>query len=179
MASGFQHVKALHTRYVPFCPNGVPASVFLAALSCSYHRKIISQSDGHSVVNSKIKKPLHRHQKSAGALLSLQNDVLCNGFEIQNHTVFMSARRWQYKTAFDGGQRYFLLAYRKHWAACAAIPFQEHSVWAERKSQWNAGFLTTSLALRFDSWLYIALFDKAELSSYCNKVCPFIAIMTL
>ena len=31
----------------------------------------------------KTKKPLHRHQKSAGALLSLQNDVLCNGFEIQ------------------------------------------------------------------------------------------------
>lgn len=39
------------------------------------------------------KKPLHRHQKSAGALLSLQNDVLCNGFEIQNHTVFMPLRR--------------------------------------------------------------------------------------
>ena len=31
----------------------------------------------------KTKKPLHRHQESAGALLSLQNDVLCNGFEIQ------------------------------------------------------------------------------------------------
>lgn len=29
------------------------------------------------------KKPLHRHQESAGALLSLQNDVPCNGFEIQ------------------------------------------------------------------------------------------------
>ena len=34
------------------------------------------------------KKPLHRHQKSAGALLSLQNDVLCNGFEIQRRDCF-------------------------------------------------------------------------------------------
>ena len=31
----------------------------------------------------KTKKPLYRHQESAGDLLSLQNDVLCNGFEIQ------------------------------------------------------------------------------------------------
>lgn len=29
------------------------------------------------------KADTQRHQKSAGALLSLQNDVLCNGFEIQ------------------------------------------------------------------------------------------------
>lgn len=43
----------------------------------------VSHSDGHSVFNRKTKKPIHRHQKSAGALLSLQNDVLCIGFEIQ------------------------------------------------------------------------------------------------
>ena len=36
----------------------------------------------------KTKKPLHRHQESAGALLSLQNDVLCNGFEIQRRDCF-------------------------------------------------------------------------------------------
>ncbi len=76
----------------PFYPNVIPAPC-PAALPRSYHRKIISHSDGQSVVNGKTKKPLQRHQKSAGALLSLQNDVLCNGFEIQNHTVFMSLRR--------------------------------------------------------------------------------------
>ena len=36
----------------------------------------------------KTKKPLHRHQESAGALLSLQNDVLCNGFEIQRRDCY-------------------------------------------------------------------------------------------
>ena len=36
----------------------------------------------------KTKKPLHRHQELAGALLSLQNDVLCNGFEIQRRDCF-------------------------------------------------------------------------------------------
>lgn len=48
------------------------------------HRKIISHSDGHSIVNRQNKKAdTQRHQKLAGALLSLQNDVLCIGFEIQ------------------------------------------------------------------------------------------------
>ena len=39
------------------------------------HRKIISHSDGHSVVNRQNKKTdTQRYQKSAGTLLSLQND---------------------------------------------------------------------------------------------------------
>lgn len=46
--------------------------------------KIISHSDGHSVVESaKQKADTQRHQKSVRALLSLQNDVLCIGFEFQ------------------------------------------------------------------------------------------------
>ena len=68
----------------PFYLNVVPAPVFSAALFRSYHRKIISHSDGHSVVDRQNKKAdTQKHQKSAGALLTLQNDVLCNGFEIQ------------------------------------------------------------------------------------------------
>ena len=46
----------------------------------------VSRSDGHSIVkiqSAKQKADTQRYQKSAGALLSLQNDVLCNGFEIQ------------------------------------------------------------------------------------------------
>jgi len=38
------------------------------------------------------KKALYKQQKLAGALLSLQNDVLCNDFKIQNHTVFIPLR---------------------------------------------------------------------------------------
>lgn len=74
---------------LPFYPNVVPAPAFSAAWFCSAfrescHRKIISHSDGHSVVIDKTKKAdTQRHQKSTGVLLSLQNDVLCNGFEIQ------------------------------------------------------------------------------------------------
>ena len=50
------------------------------ALLRSCHRKVISHSDGHSVVGCrKIKRADYtEHQKSAGAWLSLQNDVLCN-----------------------------------------------------------------------------------------------------
>ena len=73
-------------RFLPFHPNVVSLCLlwtFTTALFRSYHRKIISHSDGHSLFNRQTKKPIHRHQKSAGALLSLQNDVLCIGFEIQ------------------------------------------------------------------------------------------------
>ena len=38
---------------LPFYPNVVPAPAFSVALFCSYHRKIISHSDGHSVVKYK------------------------------------------------------------------------------------------------------------------------------
>lgn len=37
---------------------------FSAALFYSYHRKIISHSDGHSVVNRQNKKPIHRDIKN-------------------------------------------------------------------------------------------------------------------
>ena len=50
------------------------------ALLRSCHRKVISHSDGHSVVGCRKTKRADytEHQKSAGAWLSLQSDVLCN-----------------------------------------------------------------------------------------------------
>ena len=50
------------------------------ALLRSCRRKVISHSDGHLVVGyRKIKRADYtEHQKSAGAWLSLQSDVLCN-----------------------------------------------------------------------------------------------------
>ena len=76
------------TFSLPLYPNVVPATAFqrrcLARSRKRGHRKIISHSNGHLVVNRQNKKAdTQRHQKSARALLSLQNDVLCIGFEIQ------------------------------------------------------------------------------------------------
>lgn len=59
------------------------------ALLRSCHRKVISHSDGHSVVGCRKTKRTDytEHQKSAGAWLSLQSDVLCN-------------RLWKFKVGF-------------------------------------------------------------------------------
>ena len=59
------------------------------ALLRSCHRKVISHSDGHSVVGCRKTKRADytEHQKSAGASLSLQSDVLCN-------------RLWKFKVGF-------------------------------------------------------------------------------
>ena len=59
------------------------------ALLRSCHRKVISHSDGHSVVGCRKTKRADytEHQKSAGAWLSLQSDVLCN-------------RLWKFKVGF-------------------------------------------------------------------------------
>ena len=59
------------------------------ALLRSYHRKVISHSDGHSVIGCRKTKRADytEHQKSAGAWLSLQSDVLCN-------------RLWKFKVGF-------------------------------------------------------------------------------
>jgi len=46
---------------LPFYPNVVPAPAFSAALFRSFHRKIISHSDGHSVVKYKrLNLPLNK-----------------------------------------------------------------------------------------------------------------------
>ena len=59
------------------------------ALLRSYHRKVISHSDGPSVIGCRKTKRADytEHQKSAGAWLSLQSDVLCN-------------RLWKFKVGF-------------------------------------------------------------------------------
>ena len=72
--------------FLPSHPNVVPAPVFSVAFSCSFpFRKSwwsipFRRSFSFQPAN---KKTMHRHPKSAEALLSLQNDVLCIGFEIQ------------------------------------------------------------------------------------------------
>ncbi len=74
---------------MPFYPNVVPAPAFSAAFSRSFpFWKVLMEYPVRTVIqlsrySRQNKKPIHRHQKSAGVFLSLQNDVLCNGFEIQ------------------------------------------------------------------------------------------------
>ncbi len=69
---------------LPECRFSMPA--------LDFHHSVVSliSSQNHipfrrsfSCQSAKQKADTQRHQKSAGALLSLQNDVLCNGFEIQ------------------------------------------------------------------------------------------------
>ena len=59
------------------------------ALLRSCHRKVVTHSDGHSVVGCRKTKRADytEHQESAGAWLSLQSDVLCN-------------RLWKFKVGF-------------------------------------------------------------------------------
>lgn len=58
------------------------------ALFCSYHRKIISHSDGHSVVNQQNKKPIHRDIKNRREHCSrFKMTKLCIGFEFQRRGI--------------------------------------------------------------------------------------------
>ncbi len=59
--------KKRYIRGAPFYPNVVSAPCLAASL-CSYHRKIISHSDGHSVVNGKTKKAVTQTSKIGGSV---------------------------------------------------------------------------------------------------------------
>nr|WP_303929565.1 hypothetical protein [Ruminococcus bromii] len=61
---------------------------FSGVVSLCFPRKLSSQNHipfrrSFSCNRQNKKADTQRHQKSAGVFLSLQNDVLCNGFEIQ------------------------------------------------------------------------------------------------
>ncbi len=61
---------------------------FSGVVSLCFPRKLSSQnhipsSRSFSCNRQNKKADTQKHQKSAGVFLSLQNDVLCNGFEIQ------------------------------------------------------------------------------------------------
>ena len=85
------------------------------ALLRSCHRKVISHSDGHSVVGCrKIKRADYtEHQKSARAWLSLQSDVLCN-------------RLWKFKVGFCFLQ--LLPTEPKAWWSSSALPVYRYRV---------------------------------------------------
>ena len=85
------------------------------ALLRSCHRKVISHSDGHSVVGCRKTKRADytEHQKSAGAWLSLQSDVLCN-------------RLWKFKVGFCFLQ--LPPAEPKAWWSSSALPVYRYRV---------------------------------------------------
>ena len=85
------------------------------ALLRSCHRKVISHSDGHSVVGCRKTKRADytEHQKSAGAWLSLQSDVLCN-------------RLWKFKVGFCFLQ--LPPAEPKAWWSSSALPMYRYRV---------------------------------------------------
>ena len=95
------------------------------ALLRSCHRKVISHSDGHSVVGCRKTKRADytEHQKSAGAWLSLQSDVLCN-------------RLWKFKVGFCFLQ--LPPTEPKAWWSSSALPVYRYRVgWTDL--WWNIG----------------------------------------
>ena len=92
----------------------LPGSLTLALLR-SCHRKVISHSDGHSVVGCRKTKRADytEHQKSAGAWLSLQSDVLCN-------------RLWKFKVGFCFVQ--LPPTEPKAWWSSSALPVHRYRV---------------------------------------------------
>ena len=96
------------------------------ALLRSCHRKVISHSDGHSILDvepaecfwGKTKRADYtEHQKSAGASLSLQSDVLCN-------------RLWKFKVGFCFLQ--LLPTEPKAWWSSPALPVYRYRVGRNR-----------------------------------------------
>ena len=82
------HFLSLFAR-LSECRFSVPSPEFhRSVVSLCFPRKLSSQnhipsSRSFSCNRQNKKADTQRHQKSAGVFLSLQNDVLCNGFEIQ------------------------------------------------------------------------------------------------
>lgn len=68
---------------LPFSLNVVPAPVFSGVVLLISSQNHIPFRRSFSCNRQNKKADTQKHQKSAGALLSLQNDVLCNGLEIQ------------------------------------------------------------------------------------------------
>ena len=119
--SGFPYLKSV--TELPLYPNVVPAPAFSAALfrsafreSC--HRKIISHSDGHSVVIGKTKKPIHRDIKNRREFFSrFKMMFYVTALKFKDGTVCSSVHSLTVPKSIECRRRYFLLAYRRHWAA--------------------------------------------------------------
>lgn len=106
--------RKLHIIFLPFSPNVVPAPVFSAALSRSFpfgkSWRSIPFSRSFSCQSANKKADTQRHQKSVRALLSLQNDVLCIGFEFQRRDCFSSVHLLTVPKSIKCGWRYFRIA---------------------------------------------------------------------
>lgn len=69
----------------------------------------------------------HRHQESAGALLSLQKNVLCNRlWNSKKGLLVQPIHSLTVPQALSERWRYFLLAYRVRWVAFATFSFIYH-----------------------------------------------------
>ena len=106
--------RKLHIIFLPFSPNVVPAPVFSAALSRSFpfgkSWRSIPFSRSFRCQSANKKADTQRHQKSVRALLSLQNDVLCIGFEFQRRDCFSSVHLLRVPKSIKCGWRYFRIA---------------------------------------------------------------------
>ena len=113
---------------LPFYPNVVPAPAFSAAWFCSAfrescHRKIISHSDGHSVVIDKTKKPIHRDIKNRREFCSrFKMMFYVTALNFKDGTVCSSVHSLTVPKSIEYRRRYFLLAYTQALVGLHRIP---------------------------------------------------------
>lgn len=143
---------------LPLYLNIVPAPVFQRRCLAHSPKEMSSQNHipfrrSFSCQSAKQKADTQRHQKSAGALLSLQNDVLCIGFEIQRrdclfiHSLADSTKKHKVRTAVFsfstpqalGGLR---LSQSKHLVFSCSPLLRETILYQKtrRKSSFSSGF---------------------------------------
>ena len=97
-------------------------ALFRSAFRESCHRKIISHSDGHSVVIGKTKKPIHRDIKNRREFYSrFKMMFYVTALKFKDGTVCSSVHSLTVPKSIECRRRYFLLAYRRRWAAYTAF----------------------------------------------------------
>ena len=112
---------------LPFSLNVVPAPVFqqrsLARFRTESLGKIISHSDGHSVVIGKTKKPIHRDIKNRREFYSrFKMMFYVTALKFKDGTVCSSIHSLTVPKSIECRRRYFLLAYTQALVGLHRIP---------------------------------------------------------
>ena len=97
---------------------------FQTALLCSYHRKNISHSDGHSAVNGKTKSRYTDIKNRRELCSRFKMMFYVTALKFKDGTVCSSVHSQTVPKSIECRRRYFLLAYRRHWAAYTAFSIE-------------------------------------------------------
>ena len=111
---------------LPFYLNVVPVPVSQRRCLARFRSESlgeVSHSDGHSVVNRQTKKPIHRDIKNRREHCSrFKMMFYVSALKFKDGTVCSSIHSLTVPKSIECRWRYFLLAYRRHWAVLHRIP---------------------------------------------------------